>query len=107
MLFRDISFDMIICTSLEILHVYLQQIKLFAVFETANFLHMSQLRVPVPELGINSSKPYRKFKSPLISLLIVNNGGNKIFRMCKSIFSKGSGAKHSQNQGTEFYRGLP
>ena len=40
---------------------------------------MSQLRVPVSELGINSSKPYRKFKSPLISLMIVNNGGTNYF----------------------------
>ena len=89
MLFRDISYDMIICTSSEILHAYLQQIKLFAVFQIANFLHISQLQVPVPELGINSSKSYRKFKSLLVSLLTVNNGGNKLFRMCKSIFSKG------------------
>ena len=44
--------------------------KLFAVFHVANVLHMSHLRVPVPELGISSSKPYRKFKSPLISLMI-------------------------------------
>ena len=68
---------------------------------------MSKLRVPVSELGINSFKPYRKFKSPLISLMIVNNGGNKLFLMCKSISSKGSRAKHSQNQGTLFYGGLP
>ena len=44
--------------------------KLFAVFHVANFLHMPHLRVPVPELGISSSKPYRKFKSPSISLMI-------------------------------------
>ena len=103
--FRDISFDIIICISSEILHAHLQQIKLFVVFHVANFLHKS--RVPVPVLGINSSKPYRKFMSPLISLMIVNNGGNKLFRMCKSISSKGSRAKHSQNHGTKFYRGLP
>ena len=100
MLFRDISFDMSLYTSTEILHAHLQQIKFFAVFHVANFLHMSQLRVPAPELGISSSKPYRKFKLPLISLMIVNNGGNKLFLMCKSISSKGSRAKHSQNQGT-------
>ena len=100
MLFRDISSDMIICTSSEIFHAHLQQIKPFAVFHVANFLHMSQLRVPVPELGINSSKPYRKFKSPLISLMTLSNGGNKLIRMCKSISRKGSRAKHSQNQGT-------
>ena len=53
---------------------------------------MSLLRVPVPELGISSSKPYRKFKSPLISLMIVNDGGNKLFLLWKSISSKGSRA---------------
>ena len=100
MLFRDISFDLIICTSTKILHAYLQQIKSFAVFHVASFLHMSQLRVPVPKLGISSSKPCRKFTSPLILLMVVNNGGHKLFLMCKSISSKGSRAKHSQNQGT-------
>ena len=100
MLFRDIYFDMIICTSTEILHAHLQQIKFLAIFYVASFLHMSQLRVPVPELGISSSEPYRKFKSPYISLLIVHNGGNKLFLMCQSVSSKGSRAKQSQNQGT-------
>ena len=37
-------------------------------------------------------------------LIIVNYGGNKLFQMCKSISSKGSIAKLSQNQGTYFYR---
>ena len=64
--FRDISFDMIICTSTEILHAHFQLIKLFAVSHVAGFPHMSHFRVPVPELGISSSKLYRKFKSPLI-----------------------------------------
>ena len=71
--------------------------KLFAVFLAASFLHMSQLRVPVPELGISSSKPFRKFKSPSISMMIVNGGGNKLFLMCKSIFSNGSRAKLSKS----------
>ena len=67
---------------------------------------MSQLRVPVGELGLSNSKPYRKFKSPLISLMIVNNGGNKLVLMRKSFSSKGSRPKQSDNQGTQFYRGL-
>ena len=100
MLFRDISFDMIICTSTEILHAHLQQIKFFAVFHVASYLHVSQLRVPIPKLGISISKPCRKFTSPLILLMIVNYGGHKLFLMCKSISSKGSRAKQSQNQGT-------
>ena len=79
-----------VCTSSEILHAHIQQINFFAFFHVASSLYMSQLRVPVSELGIYSSKPYRKFKSPLISLMIVNNGGNKSFRMCKSISSKGT-----------------
>ena len=74
----------------------------FALFHVASFLRLSQWRVPVPELGINSSKPYRIFKSPLMSLMIGNNGRNKLFLMCKSISSKGGRAKHSQNQGTYF-----
>ena len=46
---------------------------------------MSQSRVPVPELGINSSKPYRQCKSPFISLMVINNGGNKLF-LCAYLF---------------------
>ena len=91
---------MIICTSTEILHTHLQQINSFAVFYVASFSPMSQLRVAVGELGLSNSKPYRKFKSPLISLMIVNNGGNKLVLMCKSFSSKGSRPKQSENQGT-------
>ena len=107
MLFRDISFDIIICTSKEILHAHLQQIKFFAVFHVVSFLPMSQLQGPVPELRISSSKPYRNFKSPFLSLMIVNNEGNKLFLMCKSISSKGSVARQSQNQGALFTRVYP
>ena len=62
-----------------------------AIFHVTRFLHMSQLRVSVPKLGISSSKQYRKFKSSLISLMIVNNGEDKLFATCmfKSISSKG------------------
>ena len=58
----------------------------FCCFLILPIFSTSQLRVPEPELGINSSKPYRKFKSPLISLMIVNNGGNKLF-VCANPFS--------------------
>ena len=73
MLLRDIRFDKILRTSTEVLQAHLQQIKYFAAFHVASFLHMSQLGVPVPEFGISSSKPYRIFKSPLISLIMANN----------------------------------
>ena len=53
MLFRDISFDMIIFILAEILQAQIQQIRIFLFFRVASFLHMSQLRVPVPELGIS------------------------------------------------------
>ena len=56
MLFRDNSFDMIVF----ILAHFQQRISQF--FRVANFLHVSQLRVPVPELEISNSKPYRIFK---------------------------------------------
>ena len=46
----------------------------------------------------SSSKPYRKFKSTLIPLKIINNGGNKLFLMCKSTSSEGSTAKNSQKR---------
>ena len=46
----------------------------------------------------SSSKPYRKFKSTLIPLTIINNGGNKLFLMCKSTSSEGSTAKNSQKR---------
>ena len=62
MLFRDISFDMIIFILAEILKAHFQQIRILLVFRVASFLHMSQLRVPVPVFGISNSKPYRIFK---------------------------------------------
>ena len=46
----------------------------------------------------SSSKPYRKFKSTLIPLTIINNGGNKLFLMCKSTSSEGSTAKNSKKR---------
>ena len=61
MLFRDVNFGTIICLSTEIFHAHLQQINFFTVFHVASFLSMAQVRVPVPELGISSSKQYRKF----------------------------------------------
>ena len=60
--FRDISFDMIIFILTEILQAHFQQIRLLLFSRVASVLHMSQLRVSVPELGISNSKPYRIFK---------------------------------------------
>ena len=62
MLFRDISFDMIISILAEILQAHFQQIRILLFFHVARFLHTSQLRVPVPEIGISNPKPYRIFK---------------------------------------------
>ena len=62
MLFRVISFDMIIFILAEIFTANFQQIRIMLFFRVASFLHMSQLRVPVPELGISNSKPHRIFK---------------------------------------------
>ena len=59
MLFRDISFDMIIFILAEILQAHFQQIRILLFFRVTSFLHMSQLRDPVPELEIRNSKPYR------------------------------------------------
>ena len=100
MLLRDISYDMIIFILAEILQAHFQQIRILLFIRVASFHYMSQLRVSVPELGISNSKPYRIFKEPLILLMIVNNGENKLFLLSKSIPSKGSRVKHSQNQGT-------
>ena len=61
-LFRDISFDMIIFILAEILQTHFQQIRILLFLRVASFQHMSQLRVPVPELGVSNSKPYRIFK---------------------------------------------
>ena len=90
MLFRNISFDMIIFILAKIFLAHFQQIRILLFFRVARFLHMSQLRVPVPKLGISNSKPYRIFKLPLILIMIVNNGGNKLFPLSKSISSKSS-----------------
>ena len=60
--FRDTSFDMIIFILAEILQARFQQIKMLLFFCVASFLHMSQVRVTVPELGISNYKPYRIFK---------------------------------------------
>ena len=62
MLFRDISFDIIILILAEILQAHFQQIRNLLFFRVASFLHMSQLRVPFPELGISNSKPYIIFE---------------------------------------------
>ena len=62
MLFRDISFEMIIFILAEILQAHFQQIRILLFFHVASFLHTSQLRVLVAELGISNSKPYRIFK---------------------------------------------
>ena len=62
--------------------------QIFAVFDVASFLCMLQLRVPVLELGMTNTKPYRIFESPLILLMIVNNEGNISYLMCKSNFNK-------------------
>ena len=70
MLFKDIGFDMTVSASTEIIHAHLQKISIFATFNVANFLCMSQWLVLVPDLGIRNSKPYRIFKSPLILLMI-------------------------------------
>ena len=100
MLFRDISFDMILFILAEILQAHFHQIRILQFFRGASFLHISQLRVNVPELEISNSKPYRIFKYSLILLMIRNNGGNKLFLLSKFMSSKGSRVKHSQNQGT-------
>ena len=70
MLYREISFDMIVCSG------------------TSTEISM---------LGISHSKPYRIFKSLLILLMIVNNGGNEPFLLCKAIASKGSIAEQSKS----------
>ena len=62
MLFRDISFDMILFILAEIFQAHFQQIRILLFVRVASFLHMSQLRDPVPERGIRNSKPYRIFK---------------------------------------------
>ena len=100
MLSRDISFYMIVYILTEIFHSDLQQARIFTVFHAVSFLRVSQLPVPVPELGINNAKPCSIFKSPLMLSMIVTNGGNKLFPTCKSISSKGSIAELCQNQGT-------
>ena len=54
MIFRDISLDTIIFILAEILKGHFQEIKIVLCFRVASFLNMSELRVPVPELGIAS-----------------------------------------------------
>ena len=49
---------------------------------------MSQLQLPVPKFGISSSKPFRKFKSPLILLMVVNNGRNNYVLYAKPFPAK-------------------
>ena len=58
----------------EIFHSGLQQVRIFTGFHDAKFLRVSQLPVPVPELGINNAKPCIRFKSPLMLSMIVTNG---------------------------------
>ena len=64
MLLRGISFDMIIYTLTEIQIVR-------HVFHAVSFRRVSQLPVPVPELGISNSKPCSIFETPLVFLMTV------------------------------------
>ena len=84
MLFRDISFDMIMFTLTEILHVHLQQIRtlLFFFLLLTSFLHICHNCESLSqnlELAILNHTEY--IKLPLIPLVIVNNSGNKIFNV--------------------------
>ena len=90
---------MIIFILAEILQAHFQQIRILLLF-LARFLHISQLEVPVPELGISNSEAYKIFKLPLILLMIVKDGGYKLFLLSKSISSKGNRVKPSKNQVT-------
>ena len=62
-------------------------------FHVVSFLRMSQLWVLVPKLGNSSTKQNGIFKLPLLLLMTVNNGGNKLFLMCKYVSSKDNSAK--------------
>ena len=84
---------MTVYTLTDVFHSVLQQIRIFTIFHAVSFLRVSQLPVPVPELGLHNSKPCSIFKLPLMLLTLANNGGNNLFLMCKSISSKGSIAK--------------
>ena len=90
---------MIVYNLIEIFQSDLQQVRIITVFNAVGFLHESQLPVPDPLHRISNSKPCSLFKSPLMLLIVVNNGENKLFVMCKSISNKGSIAKDRQNQG--------
>ena len=57
MLFRDMTFYMIVCTLTKIFHSDLRQIRIFTAFHAVSFLHVSQSPVPVSDLGISYSKP--------------------------------------------------
>ena len=86
MLLGDISFDMIICTPTEIFHALFQQIMflLFFMFPISSMCHNCESLSP--KLGISRSKPFRKFKSPLISLMVINTGEKNL--ICESILAK-------------------
>ena len=100
-LLRDICFDTIVYTLTEILLSDLQQVKIIPVFNSVSFVFLVfQLPASVPLLRIRNSKLCSMFKSSFMLLRIPNNGGNKLFLMCKFISNKGSIAKYNQNQWT-------
>ena len=100
MLLRNTCFNTSVYHLTEILLSDLQQVKIIPVFNAVSFRLVFQFPVPLPVLRIRNSKPCSMFKSPLMLLMKANNGGNKLFLMCKFISNKDSIAKHSQNQGT-------
>ena len=62
MLFKDISIGHDYIFLAETIQAHFRQIRILLFFSVATFLHMSQLGVPVPELGSRISKLYRIFK---------------------------------------------
>ena len=90
MIFRHIGFDMIVYTLTEIFYSDFQQIRIITVF---NAVSVSQFPVPVRLFRFSNPNPCSMFSLLFILLVIVNNEGNKLFLMCKSIPNKGSISK--------------
>ena len=91
---------MIAYTLTEIFYSDLQEIRFYCFF-MPSVLSQCYNGQPLPQdLEISSFKPS---KPPLMFLMMISNGGNKLFLMCKSVSGEDSIA-NSQNQETLFHR---
>ena len=87
MLFRDMTFYMIVCTLTKIFHSDLRQIRILLLFMLSVFslCHSRQSLFQNMELAIRNHAAY---KSPFMLLMIATDGGNKTISNVQTYFQQ-------------------